>query len=113
MLRRLLAHIEHLATTVFANDQLDLCERQLGFAVAFDADLDNFAAAVGFARHACVAVSSEEGEHALGQRSTGGLIIPRLPDIDVAVDDVSFEDGVYLPVQRILDQVRLVKISSM
>jgi dynactin 1 len=35
---------------VFNREDLDAGERQLGFALAFDYDLDNFAAAIGFAR---------------------------------------------------------------
>jgi dynactin 1 len=54
--------VEHLAGVSFAQDQLDLGERQLAFSLAFDADVDNFAAAVGFARQACIAVSAESGE---------------------------------------------------
>ncbi len=62
--RRLVAHVEHLAQASFAQDQHDLGECQLAFSLAFDSDLDNFAAAVGFARQACIAVSKEGGKSA-------------------------------------------------
>jgi dynactin 1 len=45
-----LAQLEHLSQAVFNREDLDAGERQLGFALAFDYDLDNFAAAIGFAR---------------------------------------------------------------
>lgn len=95
---------------------MDLGERQLGFASAFDADLDNFAAAVGFARQACVSLSAEDGELQirllLHLRNLTSRPFPS--DIEVeTTGDATFEEAIYDPVQRILNQVRTVKISSM
>ncbi|KAJ9123331.1 hypothetical protein QFC22_001530 [Naganishia vaughanmartiniae] len=91
-LHNFLTQLNHLAQTVFIREELELGERQLGFAVAFDYELDNFAAAVGFARH---------------------IIQNHIVDQDAVDDaDATFEEGVYKPIQRILDQVHQVKAIS-
>ncbi|ODO01512.1 hypothetical protein I350_06332 [Cryptococcus amylolentus CBS 6273] len=89
----LVAQFDHLAETAFHRPQLDVGEQQLGLAHVFDCDLDNFAAAVGFARHAITSLAAEE-------------------DIEIDVGESSLEEGVYVPVQRILDLVRSVKVPS-
>ncbi|RXK41589.1 dynactin 1 [Tremella mesenterica] len=92
-LSSLIAQFDHLAATSFDHPTLDLGEQQLGLAYNINYDLDNFAAAVGFARHAILALTQQE-------------------DIEVEVGESSLEEGVYEPVQRILDQVRAVKVPS-
>lgn len=57
-----MAQFDHLAATTFDRPQLDAGEVQLGLAYSFDHDLDNFAAAVGFARQAIVSLAREDGE---------------------------------------------------
>ncbi len=57
----LINHFNHLAATIFARPELDMAERQLGHAYNVDCDLDNFAAAVGFARQAITALEGDEG----------------------------------------------------
>ena len=57
----LVAQYEHLVDTTFRRPELDLAEQQLGLANSFDYDLDNFAAAVGFARQAVRGVAGEDG----------------------------------------------------
>ncbi|OXG26855.1 dynactin 1 [Cryptococcus neoformans] len=89
----LIAQFDHFAETSFNHPVLDAGEQQLGLAHLFDCDLDNFAAAVGFARQAIAGLASEE-------------------DIEVEVGGSSLEGGVYEPIQRILDLVRNVKIPS-
>ncbi|KAJ9104313.1 hypothetical protein QFC19_003953 [Naganishia cerealis] len=93
-LRNFLTQLNHLAETVFIRKELELGERQLGLAAAFDYELDNFAAAVGFTRHI---IQSHIDDH----------------DSVIAGSNSTFEEGVYKPVQRILDQVHQVKTSSM
>lgn len=58
----LIAQFDHLAETTFNQPDLDVAEQQVGLAHTFDYDLDNFAAAVGFARQAIVGLVSEGGE---------------------------------------------------
>lgn len=62
----LIAHFKNLGETVFAESGQDAAERQLGLAQAFDLDLDNFAAAVGFARQAVRALAAEDGQSRAG-----------------------------------------------
>lgn len=57
----LIAQFNHFAETSFNHPVLDAGEQQLGLAHLFDCDLDNFAAAVGFARQAIAGLASEEG----------------------------------------------------
>lgn len=58
----LIAQFDHLAETTFNQPDLDVAEQQVGLAHTFDYDLDNFAAAVGFARQAIIGLVSEGGE---------------------------------------------------
>jgi dynactin 1 len=61
-LGHLIAQFDHLAGTTFGRPELVVGETQLGLAHGFDYDLDNFAAAVGFARQAIMSLAKEEGE---------------------------------------------------
>lgn len=58
----LIAQFDHLAGTIFNRPELDIGEKQLGLAFGFDYDLDNFAAAVGFARQAIIGLTKSDGE---------------------------------------------------
>ena len=59
----LINQFNHLASTAFNRpDGLDMPEQQLGHAYNVDADLDNFAAAVGFARQAVLGLAADDGE---------------------------------------------------
>lgn len=98
----LLSQFEHLAETAFDRPQFDLGERQLDLALGFDFDLDNFAAAVGFARQAVTSYASEDG-------TCGVFAATNIVDVEIITDDSSLEEGIYTPVQGILDQVRSVK----
>nr|XP_018262298.1 dynactin 1 [Kwoniella dejecticola CBS 10117]OBR84456.1 dynactin 1 [Kwoniella dejecticola CBS 10117] len=92
-LSSLIAQFDHLSETAFNKPQLDVGEQQLSLSWTFDSDLDNFAAAVGFARQAVMGLTKED-------------------DIEIDVGDSSLDEGVYEPVQRILDLVRSVKVPS-
>ncbi|WVR06294.1 hypothetical protein IAU60_003324 [Kwoniella sp. DSM 27419] len=89
----LINQFDHLADSAFNRPQLDMGEQQLALAHNVDCDLDNFAAAVGFARQAISTLVAED-------------------DIEVQNGDSSLEAGVYEPIQRILDLVRGVKAPS-
>jgi len=58
---RFLAQYEHLEQTYFGQTDIDLGEKELGQVLGFDYDLDNFAAAVGFAKHVIVTASQDPG----------------------------------------------------
>ncbi|KAK8858530.1 hypothetical protein IAR55_002757 [Kwoniella newhampshirensis] len=89
----LVAQFDHLSETAFNKPLLDVGERQLGLAYNLDYDLDNFAAAVGFARQAILSLTADD-------------------EITIDVGGSSLEEGVYDPVQEILDLVRHVKVPS-
>ena len=57
----LIAQFDHLEETAFNHPELDVGEQQLGLAYSFDYDLDNFAAAVGFARQAILGLARHDG----------------------------------------------------
>lgn len=105
----LTAQFDHLGSTTFARPDLDAPERQLSLAYTVDYDLDNFAAAVGFARQAVYSLAREPGGCRRLYNSPRKLT---QSDIEVQVGDSSMEEGVYAPVQKILDQVRAVKVPS-
>ncbi len=92
-LGNLIAHLNHLAQTTYRDPELDIAEQQLGSVYSFDSDLDNFAAAIGFARQAVLRLADEA-------------------DIEIDVGESSLEQGIYEPVQRILDIVRGIKVQS-
>jgi dynactin 1 len=94
-----------LGSTVFDRPELDVSEQQLALAYTIDYDLDNFAAAVGFARQTVYSLTQEPGT-----LIWWGMVL--IVEIEVEVGESSLEQGVYEPVQRILDQVRTVKVSS-
>lgn len=103
------AQFEHLATTAFAKPELDIPEQQLALAYTIDYDLDNFAAAVGFARQAVFTLAHESGKYHPDHLDDHPLTCT---DIEVDVGESSLEVGVYEPVQRILDRVRAAKVPS-
>lgn len=91
-LQQCIAAVEHLQVTAFHHDNtLDEAERQLAMAHTFDYDLDNFAAAVGFARQAVRLVVDE---------------------LEIEAGERSLDEAVYDPAQRILQQVQGVKQMS-
>jgi dynactin 1 len=51
-----------LGSTVFDKPELDVPEQQLALAYTIDYDLDNFAAAVGFARQSVYSLTQEPGK---------------------------------------------------
>jgi dynactin 1 len=57
----LTAQFKHLGSTVFDRPELDVPEQQLALAYTMDYDLDNFAAAVGFARQTVYSLTQEPG----------------------------------------------------
>jgi hypothetical protein len=54
--------LEQALGSITSGVELDVAERQLGFAMAFDYELDNFAASVGLARHGILELVKDPGE---------------------------------------------------
>lgn len=71
------AQFDHLATTAFARPELDIPEQQLALAYTIDYDLDNFAAAVGFARQAVFTLAHESGKYTSRGNASLQLTFPR------------------------------------
>ncbi|RDX50532.1 dynactin [Lentinus brumalis] len=87
------SQFDHLSETYFNNFDYDLGERELGYALGFDHDLEMFAASVGLIKTSVAAV---------------------LKDDDVAVDlgAVDPEADFFGPLQKLLDQCRSAKVLS-
>ena len=56
------AQFDHLAETYFGSFDFDLGERELGYALAFDHDLEMFAASVGLIKTSVMAVLRDGGK---------------------------------------------------
>jgi dynactin 1 len=56
------AELEHALGSITSGVDLDTAERQLGLALAFDYELDNFAASVGLARHGIMEMIQDPGK---------------------------------------------------
>ncbi len=59
------AQFDHLAETYFSGYDHDLGERELGYALSLDHDLDVFGACIGLTRTAISATLEDEGESSL------------------------------------------------
>jgi hypothetical protein len=55
------AEVENALGSITSGVDLDIAERQLGLALAFDYELDNFAASVGLARHGIMEMVKDPG----------------------------------------------------
>lgn len=61
LLNRIQAQFDHLAETYFEGFDLDVGERELGFVLTLDHDLDIYASSVGLAKTAVEGVLKDEG----------------------------------------------------
>ena len=62
---RIHAQFDHISETYFAGFDFDLGERELGYALSFDHDLDMFAASLGLVKTSLEAVMKEDGKSGL------------------------------------------------
>ncbi|KXN84997.1 hypothetical protein AN958_11842 [Leucoagaricus sp. SymC.cos] len=87
------AQFDHLAETYFEGFESDLGEKELGYVVSFDSDLDMFSASVALAK-TCVATLME--------------------DEDVVLDLGGYDAETELldPLQKLLDQCKSAKVLS-
>ena len=93
MSHRLQAQFDHLAETYFNGFDQDLGERELGYALSFDHDLDVFAASIGLTKTSVAAI---------------------LRDEDVVLDMGGYdpESELFEPLQKLLDQCKSAKVFS-
>lgn len=59
------SQFDHLSETYFNNFEFDLGERELGYALSFDHDLEMFAASVGLIKTSVATVLKDNGTHSL------------------------------------------------
>ncbi len=55
------SQFDHLSETYFSGFEYDLGERELGYALAFDHDLEMFAASLGRIKTSIMAIMKDEG----------------------------------------------------
>ncbi|KAH7911588.1 dynein associated protein-domain-containing protein [Hygrophoropsis aurantiaca] len=87
------AQFDHLAETYFSDFDQDLGERELGYALSFDNDLDAFAASIGLTKTSVAAI---------------------LEDDEVVLDMGGYDAQAELfePLQKLLDQCKSAKVLS-
>ena len=59
---RIQAQFDHIAETYFAGFDHDLGERELGYVMTLDHDLDMFAASIGLTKTSITGIVQDEGE---------------------------------------------------
>lgn len=62
---RMQSQFDHLSETYFSGFEYDLGERELGYALAFDHDLEMFAASLGLIKTSITAILKDKGVHSL------------------------------------------------
>ncbi|KAI0030979.1 dynactin [Vararia minispora EC-137] len=87
------AQFDHLAETYFQGFECDLGERELGFVVAFDHDLDIYASAVGLTKTSVAEALKDD-------------------DLVSETNGIDPETEIFQPMQRILDQCKGAKVVS-
>ncbi|KAI0321262.1 dynein associated protein-domain-containing protein [Amylostereum chailletii] len=92
-INKIQAQFDHLAETYFQGFEFDIGERELGFVLSFDHDLDVYASAIGLAKTAVEAALADED------------IVSDVAGVDPAKE--FFE-----PLQKTLDQCKSAKIVS-
>jgi dynactin 1 len=99
------AQFDHLVETYFGGFDFDLGERELGYALSFDHDLDIFAASLGLIKTSIEAVMKEDGE-CLHHYCCPFRMLTLV--IDIVLDMGDFDPAVSLfdPLQKVLDQCR-------
>ncbi|CCL98838.1 uncharacterized protein FIBRA_00843 [Fibroporia radiculosa] len=87
------AQFDHLVETYFNGIEFDLGERELGFALSFDHDLEMFAASVGLIKTSVAAIMKDQ-------------------DVDIELGELDAEAEFFNPLQGLLDQCRGAKVLS-
>lgn len=59
---RIQAQFDHLAETYFDGFEFDLAERELGYAVSFELDLDMFSASVALTKTCVATIMEDDGD---------------------------------------------------
>ncbi|KAG1848525.1 dynein associated protein-domain-containing protein [Suillus subalutaceus] len=90
---KMLAQFDHLAETYFDGFEQDLGERELGYALSFDHDLDAFAASIGLTKTSVAVILNDE---------------------DVVLDMGGYdpEEELIEPLQKLLEQCKSAKLAQ-
>ncbi|KAJ3484582.1 hypothetical protein NLI96_g5543 [Meripilus lineatus] len=87
------SQFDHLSETYFSGFDYDLGERELGYALAFDHDLEMFAASMGLIKTSISAIIQDD-------------------DVEVDLGELDSEAEFFGPLQKLLDQCRGAKVLS-
>ncbi|KAI0931161.1 hypothetical protein AcW2_000104 [Taiwanofungus camphoratus] len=87
------SQFDHLAETYFNGFEFDLGERELGYALTFDHDLEMFAASIGLIKTSVAAIMKDE-------------------DVELNMGGLDPEQEFFGPLQKLLDQCRSAKVLS-
>ncbi|KAI0658356.1 dynactin [Cubamyces menziesii] len=87
------SQFDHLSETYFNNFEFDLGEREMGYALSFDHDLEMFAASVGLIKTSVEAVLMDK-------------------DVEVELGSIEPDQDFFGPLQKLLDQSRSAKVLS-
>ncbi len=113
---RIQAQFDHLAETYFEGFEHDLAERELGYAVSFDLDLDMFSASVSLAKTCIATIMEDEGKVNLVVISIElvclNAFLPFPADVDVDLGGYDAEEEMLEPLQKLLDQCKSAKVFS-
>lgn len=109
-LPRIQSQFDHLSETYFNNFEYDLGERELGYALSFDHDLEMFAASVGLIKTSVATVLKDKGMLYLQCASFRQAHI--LLDVEVNLGSVDPDQDFFEPLQKLLDQSRSAKVLS-
>ncbi|OAX37534.1 hypothetical protein K503DRAFT_850414 [Rhizopogon vinicolor AM-OR11-026] len=90
---KMLAQFDHLAETYFDGFEQDLGERELGYALSFDHDLDVFAASIGLTKTSVAAILNDE-------------------DVILDMGGYDPEEELIEPLQKLLEQCKSAKVLS-
>lgn len=109
---RMQSQFDHLSETYFNNFEYDLGERELGYALSFDHDLEMFAASVGLIKTSVATVLKDNGGHTALHGSQLHTDAHVHTDVEVNLGNVDPDADFFEPLQKLLDQCRSAKVLS-
>ena len=110
-LNRMQSQFDHLSETYFNNFEYDLGERELGYALSFDHDLEMFAASVGLIKTSVAAVLKDDGK--LNRSSLSGACSNKTAtDVQIDLGSLDPDTDFFEPLQKLLDHCRSAKVLS-
>lgn len=102
------SQFDHLSETYFNGYDFDLGERELGYALSFDYDLEMFYASIGLIKTSVSAIMEDQGRHSLSYRFF--LLTDDFVDHEVDLGGLDAQSEFFEPLQRSLDHCRTTKV---